>query len=124
MELGRTWEAVQGEEVRFPMDSDRRRALLSAMLAELGERGYEDASVDVPLRIVGVTRDEFDAEFADKDACLFAAFEAARAEVVRRVKGACGGTSGWPARVQEGLRVLLDAVAKHPATARVMTRAF
>ena len=94
------------------------------MLADLGERGYESASVTGALEASGVSQEEFDAEFADKDACLFAAFENVRAEVRSRVQAACAGSGDWPARVQEGLRILLDSIAEQPATARVMTRAF
>lgn len=106
------------------MNPDRRQVLSKAILAELGAKGYEDASVVAALELSGVSREEFDSEFSDMDACLFAAYEDVRAGVVERVKGVCDNTRDWPTRVQEGLRVLLDTIAESPAIARVMTRTF
>jgi AcrR family transcriptional regulator len=106
------------------MNPERRQALLQAMLDELAAKGYEDASVGAALGSSGVSPEEFEAEFVGKDECLFAAYEGVRAEIVDRVKAVCEGSGDWPTGVQEGLRVLLDAIAERPETARVMTRAF
>jgi AcrR family transcriptional regulator len=106
------------------MRSERRQALLQAMLDELAAKGYEDASVGAALGVSGVSPEEFESEFPGKDECLFAAYEDVRARIVDRVKTVCEAGSDWPTGVREGLRALLDAIAARPAVAGAMTRAF
>ena len=106
------------------MDPVRRQALLQAMIAELGAKGVDDASVGAALAASGVSKKEFETEFDDIDQCLFSAYEQVRAEVVDLVRGACGNGDGWPERVRDGLGALLDAIAREPQLAMVMARTF
>jgi AcrR family transcriptional regulator len=105
------------------MQSATRERLLEAMLSELGERGYETMSVADALNEAGVSRADFEAEFAGKDACLFAAYEQLTERLARRTKESCG-RGEWPARVRRGLEALLEELAAAPAMAQVMIRAF
>jgi AcrR family transcriptional regulator len=105
------------------MQPATRERLLEAMLSELGERGYEAMSVAEALNGAGVSRADFEAEFADKDACLFAAYEQLTARLARRTTEGCA-RGEWPARVRRGLEALLEELAAAPALARVAIRAF
>jgi AcrR family transcriptional regulator len=94
------------------------------MLSELDERGYDALGVADVLDGAGVSRADFEAEFADKDACLFAAYEQLTERLARRTTEGCGLGGEWPARVRGGLEALLEELAAAPALARVAIRAF
>jgi predicted HTH domain antitoxin len=106
------------------MDSERRDALLMAMLDELVRNGYKEVSVARARRLAGVSAEEFEAEFEDKDACLFAAYESLGQRVVTRASAECGGDRPWPDRVRIGLEKLLAELAAAPRMARAITRSF
>jgi AcrR family transcriptional regulator len=106
------------------MQPAARERLLEAMLGELGERGYGAMSLADALSGAGVSRADFEAEFADKDACLFAAYEQLTERLTRRTKEGCALGSAWPACVRRGLEALLEELAAEPAMARVAIRAF
>lgn len=100
-----------------------RSAVLEAMLVELAEKGYAEASVANVARAGGLSEAEFAAQFGDKDSCMFAAYDKLSEDLVRTC-GSCGGEGEWPARVRGGLAALLAAIAAEPAKARVATRVF
>src|SRR5680860_15522 len=109
---------------RTEMQPAARERLLEAMLSELGERGYGAMSVADALREAGVSRAGFEAEFADKDACLFAAYGQLTERLARRTTEGCPLGDEWPTRVRQGLKTLLEELAAAPAMARVAIRAF
>src|SRR5665811_405133 len=93
---------------RTEMQPAARERLLEAMLSELGERGYGAMSVADALREAGVSRAGFEAEFADKDACLFAAYGQLTERLARRTTEGCPLGDEWPTRVRQGLKTLLE----------------
>jgi AcrR family transcriptional regulator len=106
------------------MQPAARDRLFEAMLGELDERGYGAMRVDEALSGAGVSRADFAAEFSDKDACLFAAYEQLAARLARKTTEGCARGDEWPTRVQRGLEALLEELAAAPAAARVAVRAF
>lgn len=106
------------------MDAERRNALLRAMMDELAERGYREASVERARKLVGVSAAEVAAEFADKDECLFAGYELLAAEVVAKTSAECDSAEPWPERVRVGLKTLLQELAAKPKMAQAITRSF
>jgi AcrR family transcriptional regulator len=106
------------------MQPAARERLLEAMLSELGEQGYGAMSVAEALSGAGVSRADYEAEFADKDACLFAAYAQLTERLARRTAEGCALGGEWPARVRRGLEALLAELAAAPAMARVAIRAF
>jgi AcrR family transcriptional regulator len=98
--------------------------LLRAMLEELAVSGYREASVERVLRKVGLSREEFERSFKDKDECLFAAFDLMVDRLVELAGEACDGADPWPDRVRSGLAAVLEAVAAEPLLARAVTRSF
>jgi AcrR family transcriptional regulator len=101
-----------------------RTLLLDAMLEEVAEKGYRGAEVGAALRRAGLDGEEWAAEFADKDACLFAAYGQLTERLMDAVMRACAEGGEWPQRVRRGLRALLEELAGRPAVARVLTRTF
>jgi AcrR family transcriptional regulator len=106
------------------MDPGRRDALLEAILSELAEKGYGELSLERVLSASGCSEAEFEAEFADKDACLFAAYDYLTGKVVEKATGSCEAGEHWPGRVRSGLSAVLGQLAAEPEMAMVMIRAF
>lgn len=106
------------------MEAGRRADLMRAMLFELSRHGYQDASLERVLAASGASPSEFEAEFADKDACLLAAYEDLTGRMVTRATAGCESSAEWPARVRDGLAAVLEAVAAEPEMAQVMVRSF
>jgi AcrR family transcriptional regulator len=103
---------------------DQRQELMRAALAQLTERGYRGVSVDEARRQAGISEEDFDAEFRDKDGCLVAAYEHLAEQVLDTAVAGCDSAVAWPERIRAGLTVLLERLAADPEMARAMTRAF
>jgi AcrR family transcriptional regulator len=106
------------------MEAAQRTDLLKAMLAELAQNGYREVSVERALAASGTPQADFEAEFADKDECLLAAYDELIGRVVHRATQNCEATEQWPERVRGGLAAVLDAVAAEPEMATVLVRSF
>ncbi|HMC49015.1 MAG TPA: hypothetical protein VKH20_00055 [Solirubrobacterales bacterium] len=106
------------------MNEQRREELLRAMLIELAGNGYNNASVERALTETDVSVAEFEAEFGDKDRCLFAAYDQLTEMVVAKASAKCEYSDPWPVRVRAGLETLLSALAAHPQLAVALTRSF
>lgn len=106
------------------MDEQRRGRLLRAMLIELAGKGYRDVSVERALAEADVSAAEFEAEFGDKDKCLFAAYDLLTEVVVAKASASCEHSEPWPVRVRTGLEALLGALATQPQLAVAITRSF
>lgn len=106
------------------METAQRESLFWALMAELAEKGYRDTTIEGPLQKSGVSAVEFESEFGDKDACLFAAYEYLTELTLSRATAGCDPALDWPERIKAGLRVLLEAIAAEPQMAKAMTRSF
>ena len=106
------------------MDTAQRSGMLGAMLAELADNGYREASVERALSASGSSRAEFEAEFGGKDECLLAAYDQLVARVLQQASESCEAGGQWPQRVRGGLAAVLEAFAAEPEMARVMVRSF
>jgi AcrR family transcriptional regulator len=106
------------------METEQRDALLRAMMEELVERGYREASLEGARRAAGVSEEEVSAEFPNKDACLFAAYDRVAELVVTKASAECDIAAPWPERVRTGLDTLLGELAAEPKLAQAITRSF
>ena len=109
---------------RTEMQPAARERLLEAMLIELGERGYDGISVADVLTLAGVSKADFEVEYADKDSCLFAAYEQLTERLARTTAAGCALGGEWPARGRGGLEALLEELAGAPTLAQVAIRTF
>jgi AcrR family transcriptional regulator len=105
------------------IDAQRER-LLDAMLVELGEKGFSNLSVSTVLSSVSVSEAVFEKEFGNKEACLFAAYDALTERIVDMAAAKCGNGDPWAKRACAGLRSLLEELAAKPEMANVMMRTF
>lgn len=101
-----------------------RRRLLVAMLEELVDKGYAEAEVEAAARRARLQGTEWSAWFADKDACLFEAFEQLSWELREAIRQGCATGEDWPTRVAGGLRALLGALAVRAPQAEALARSF
>jgi len=106
------------------MGTAEREKLYWALMIELAEKGYSEMALEGPLLDAGVSAAELEAEFADKDGCLFAAYDHVTELMLATVTRSCDPEEEWPQRVKAGLGALLEAIAREPEMARAMTRAF
>jgi AcrR family transcriptional regulator len=106
------------------MQPAARERLLEAMLIELAANGYDGMKVSDALALSDVSKADFEAEFGDQDACLFAAYEQLTERLGRKTTESCGLGGEWPERVRGGLEALLQELASAPALARVAIRTF
>lgn len=106
------------------MEPAAREHLLDSMLLALAEQGHGAISLAAVLAHTGVSEAEYAAEYADLDACLYAAYEQLTARIDAAVRAGCGSGGEWPVRVRGGLGALLGELAADPQMARVLTRTF
>ncbi len=106
------------------MQAAAKERLLEAVLIELADSGYGAMEVADVLTLSGISKADFEAEFPDKDACLFAAYDQLTERLARKSAEGCGLGGKWPQRVRRGLEALLEELAAAPAMARVAIRAF
>jgi AcrR family transcriptional regulator len=97
----------------------QRERLLAAMVRAVAERGYDNVSIADVVEAAGVSRSAFYEEFASKDECMFAAYDAMVDELLRRISTAYSPDDPWPTQVRLGLAGLLEQFATEPELARM-----
>lgn len=98
-------------------DSLRDR-IMEAMLQACGERGFRDVAVKDVLEIYGGHRVQFWQQFADKEECFAAAYEAWIERLSARLLGAAVAEPGWRDALRAALVELFRFVNERPAIAR------
>lgn len=106
------------------MDRTERERLYEAILNELAAQGYEGLEIERTLSRAGVSQAAFEAEFGDRDACLFAAYDALTERLLRKATDGCDRDEDWPGRIRTGLEALLTEFAERPEMAQVLFRTF
>jgi AcrR family transcriptional regulator len=108
---------------REQVSASQRSRILMAMIEEVAERGYASTSVAHITARAGVSRKSFYEQFADKEDCYLAAFDAAAElrdshmrHVVKRLEPAADPLEIFRAT----LRAFLEGVAQHPAASRTL----
>jgi AcrR family transcriptional regulator len=98
----------------------QRGRIFRAMAETMARKGYAATSVSEVLRAAGVSRETFYEQFASKEDCFTAAFEAAVESLLGAVQAAPAAGGSPLERFDSGLRAYLDALADDPAFARVL----
>jgi AcrR family transcriptional regulator len=98
-----------------------RAALLAAFRRTAAEQGYRTLTIEAVVRAAGVSRERFDAHFADKEEALLAA----QAEFLDRLHGQVAGSCRaaappWHEQLRAGLRALLANLAEAEGLARAL----
>lgn len=98
-----------------------RERLIRAMVRQVAEHGYDQVSVADVVEEAGVSRTAFYEEFAGKDDCLFAAYDALVDDLLERIRDSFAPDDPWPVKVRVALKALLNDLAAHPELARMAT---
>jgi len=82
-------------------------------------RGYEETTVEELLAATGLSREDFDCHFADKEQCAMAAVDAILSEGMAAVSSAYSADTSERDSALMTLRLLLRLFAERPAFARL-----
>jgi AcrR family transcriptional regulator len=98
-----------------------RARLLPAMAHLTAEKGYAAVTIDDLARAARISKRTFYAQFADKEACLLAAYEDAAELVYRECERAAqrATAQGWREQVDIIISTYLRCLAAQPAMTRV-----
>ncbi|HET9162538.1 MAG TPA: TetR/AcrR family transcriptional regulator [Solirubrobacterales bacterium] len=101
--------------------ADHQRARLFAAIGAVIERGgYESATVSAVAAEAGVSKSDFYAQFASKDDCFLAAYDAGVERLRAKVLVACGDAETWGDGICAGLSAALTGFAGEPAQANLL----
>ena len=102
----------------FVLRSQRDR-MLDAMAQACASEGYGGATVAAVIAGAGVSRKTFYEQFANREDCFLAAYDAILAQFFGRVIPAYERPGPWPMRVRSAIEALLAFLAAEPAFARM-----
>ncbi|TDC71458.1 TetR/AcrR family transcriptional regulator [Actinomadura sp. GC306] len=103
---------------REQVAASQRERLLQGMTHAAGEKGYARTSVADVLKRARVSRETFYENFADKQACFLAAYEASAERYLRTVDEALAADGPVMARLERALRGFLRELAADASAAR------
>lgn len=91
------------------------------MVRVAAAKGYEATTVGDVIEAAAVSRETFDAMFADRESCFLEAYDAVIDVLVAHVTTAYESTVGqpWADRIAAGLRALVDLLATEHDIARM-----
>src|SRR5829696_8727496 len=104
---------------QFVLHNQRGR-LVDAAMQVFGTRSFGDARVADVLERAAISRKTFYEQFADKEACFMAAYEAASVRVRDAVLVASRDQEPRDAAVRAGIDALLGFLAAEPELARLL----
>lgn len=98
---------------------NQRERLLAGMATAVAERGYSEVTIAHVTTEAKVSRRVFYANFASKDECFLAAFDAVAAHVRELVAEAVEAAPDWPRQAVAAARETLAFLAAEPDLARL-----
>jgi AcrR family transcriptional regulator len=102
--------------------ASQRARLIEAMAQVVAEKGYPATTVADVVERAEVSRRTFYEQFADKEACFLAAYDAGLAAVLGRIGEAVelNPAAPWRERARAGIESFLALLASEPAFARAL----
>lgn len=97
----------------------QRERLLDGMAATVARRGYAATPVAEVLKASGVSRRAFYEQFADKEDCFLAAYDAFVARCAESMVASYHAGAAWQASVADAFGALLGTLAAEPAFAHL-----
>lgn len=98
----------------------QRARLMEGVVLAVAEKGYAATRVEDITRRAKVSRTTFYEQFAGKEECFVAAYEAGAEAHIHHIEAAARRTSGWPQVALEAVRAHLEVMRDAPP----YTRAF
>lgn len=99
--------------------TSQRERMLAAMAAAVAEKTYPRVAVADVIERAGVSRKTFYEQFANKEECFLAAYDAGVDKLMDGIDEAIAGAApDWLAAAAAGVRHYLETLADNPALAR------
>ena len=99
----------------------QRARMLSAMVQAVGDKGYARVAVADVIERAGVSRKTFYEQFANKDDCFLAAYDASVDELLAKIDDALEAIApDWFAAHRAAVETYLDTLAGGPAFAKAL----
>jgi AcrR family transcriptional regulator len=95
--------------------TSHRERLIAAMATSIMERGYRETTVADVVRIARTSRRSFYENFADRDACFLALFDATNDEMMRQIAQAVAPDEPLEDQVDAAVDAYIDNVSRQPA---------
>ena len=89
------------------------------MITEAGAKGYGSTTIGDLTRRARVSRDTFYEQFANKEQCLLAAYDATTRELVDQMVAAGTSQANYVEGIRDGVRAYLRFWSERPDAARV-----
>jgi AcrR family transcriptional regulator len=106
---------------REQVESHQRERILSAVIATVGSKGYVPTTIGDISRLARVSRDTFYAQFANKEECFVAAYDAVTRELLAEIVAVGTNQTSYVDAVRDGIRVYLRFWSERPDAARACT---
>jgi AcrR family transcriptional regulator len=102
--------------------ASQRARLIDAMAVVVAEKGYAATTVADVVERAGVSRRTFYEQFADRETCFLAAYDAGLAAVLGRIRDAVevNPVASWRERARAGVESFLALLASEPAFAQAL----
>jgi AcrR family transcriptional regulator len=106
---------------RAQVEHHQRERILAAMIAAVGTKGYGATTIGDITRRARVSRDTFYEQFANKQACFLAAYDATMRELLDQMVVAGTSQPDYVEGMRAGVRAYLKFWSERPDAARVCT---
>ena len=104
---------------QFVLHNQRGR-LVEAAMHVFGTRSFGEARVADVLERAAISRKTFYEQFADKEACFMAAYEAAAIRARDAIRTSSRNEDDWDVSVRAGIEALMGFLAAEPELARLL----
>ena len=104
---------------REEVKSHQRGRIIAALITEAGAKGYGSTTIGDITGRARVSRDTFYEQFANKEQCLLAAYDATTRELVDRMVAAGTSQPSYVEGIRDGVRAYLRFWSERPDAARV-----
>jgi AcrR family transcriptional regulator len=103
------------------VEHNQRQRLIVSFIHLVGEEGYNNVTIARTTAGARVSSRTFYEYFETIEDCYLSALDQALAELGPLLLGAFESEAEWPRRIRAALAVLLEWLARDPATARLLT---
>src|SRR5271154_1856974 len=104
---------------REQVEKHQCERIIEAMIAVAGTKGYRATTIGDITRRARVSRDTFYEQFANKEQCLLAAYDATTRELLDEMVAAGTSQPSYVEGIRDGVRAYLRFWSERPDAARV-----
>jgi AcrR family transcriptional regulator len=106
---------------RAEVENHQRQRMLAAMIAAAGTKGYRSTTIGDLTRRARVSRDTFYEQFANKEQCFLAAYDATLRTLLDEMVAVGTSEPSYVENMRNGVRAYLRFWTERPQAARVCT---